>query len=63
MIRELKEYYKGKDKTYSPLALYYLIDNSLIQSSDEINELFDFVIEKTKLEQEMKNLIIYKKAL
>ena len=63
MISELKEIIKEKDGTYSPLALYYLIDNSLIQSSDEINELFDFVIEKTKLEKEIKNLVIYKKGI
>jgi len=63
MIGVLKEIIMEKDNTYSPLALYYLIDNSLIKSRDEINELFDIVIEKTKLEKEIKNLIIYKKGI
>ena len=63
IISELKEIIMEKDGTYSPLALYYLIDNSLIQSKEEINGLFDVVIEKTKLEKEIKNLIIYKKGI
>ena len=63
MVAELKEIIIENDSTYSPLALYYLIDNSLIKSKDEVNKLFDFIIEKTKLEKEIKNLIIYKKAI
>lgn len=51
------------DSTYSPLALYFLIDNQLVQNKDELNSLFDQVINKTKLDYEIKNLIIYKKAL
>ena len=52
-----------KDSTYSPLALYFLIDNNLIQDRNNINSLFDILINKTALEFEIKNLIIYKKAL
>jgi len=52
-----------KDSTYSPLALYFLIDNDLIEKNSEINSLFNILIEKTSLETEIKNLIIYKKAL
>lgn len=51
------------DSTYSPLALYFLIDNQLVQNKDELNSLFDQVINKSKLDYEIKNLIIYKKAL
>ena len=51
------------DTTYSPLALYFLIDNNLINNKNEINSLFDELINKTKLDEEIKNLIIYKKAL
>ncbi len=50
------------DSTYSPLALYFLIDNNLIDKKDA-NSLFDELIDKTQLETEIKNLIIYKKAL
>ena len=51
------------DSTYSPLALYFLIDNNLIENQNEINVLFDELINETSLDQEIKNLIIYKKAL
>jgi len=62
-ISKLKSIVKDEDNTYSPLALYFLIDNSLIENKDEVNDLFDILINKTKLETEIKNLIIYKKAL
>ena len=51
------------DTTYSPLALYFMIDNEILSENNEINKLFDQVINKTKLDKEIKNLIIYKKAL
>ena len=52
-----------KDKTYSPLALYFLIDNNIISSDKEINELFDVILKINKLDKEIKNLVIYKKGL
>ena len=51
------------DSTYSPLSLYFIIDNQLITERSKINDLFDNVIEKTSVDKEIKNLIIYKKAL
>ena len=59
----MKEIIKDKNSTYSPLGLYFLIDNNLIENGDEVNNLFDILIKKTNLEFEIKNLIIYKKAL
>jgi len=52
-----------KDSTYSPLSLYFIIDNDLITDKSKINELFDIIIEEVSMENEIKNLIIYKKAL
>ena len=52
-----------KDSTYSPLALYFLVDNKLIRDRKKINDLFDILIKKTNLDNEIKNLIIYKKGL
>jgi predicted negative regulator of RcsB-dependent stress response len=52
-----------KDSTYSPLALYFIIDNRLITDQSTVNNLFDIIIEGVTLEREVKNLIIYKKAL
>ncbi len=59
----MKEIVEERDSTYSPLALYFLIDNNLIKDRQEINGLFDILVNKVDLDQEIKNLIIYKKAL
>ena len=63
VIEELKKIIEQKNKTYSPLSLFFLIDNDLITSKAEINNYFDLIIDNIKLEKEIKNLIIYKKAL
>ena len=63
IISSMQEIVENKDPTYSPLALYYLIDNELINDMSKINSLFDILIKKTPLDNEIKNLIIYKKAL
>ena len=62
-FNNLKEIVLEKDPTYSPLSLYFIIDNDLIDDKNKINDLFDILINKTSLEEEIKNLIIYKKAL
>jgi len=62
-IDEMVNIVKSNDTTYSPLALYHLLDNNLLEDKDEINILFNELIEKTSLENEIKNLTIYKKAL
>jgi len=60
---KLIEIINEKDSTYSPLALYFIIDNEINASKEEINKYFDVMIEDTNLEKEIKNLIIYKKGL
>ena len=60
---KLKQIIKLKDATYSPLSLYFILDNELISNRSEINALFDTLISKTSLDKEIKNLIIYKKGL
>ena len=62
-IDEMVNIVKSNDVTYSPLALYHLLDNNLLEDNEETNSLFNELIEKTNLENEIKNLIIYKKAL
>ncbi|MDC0510685.1 hypothetical protein OAN73_04215 [Candidatus Pelagibacter sp.] len=62
-IQNLEEIINEKDPTYSPLSLYFIIDNKLISNQSEINSYFDILIEKTSLDEEIKNLVIYKKAL
>ena len=62
-ITNLIEIINEKDPTYSPLSLYFIIDNELISDQKQINELFDILIDQTSLDDEIKNLVIYKKAL
>ena len=60
---KLIELIKIKDPTYSPLSLYFIIDNNLVTDQSKINSLFDILIKDTSLDSEINNLIIYKKAL
>ena len=62
-IQNLVEIINEQDPTYSPLSLYFIIDNKLISNQSEINSYFDTLIEKVSLDKEIKNLVIYKKAL
>ena len=61
--KKLVEIIKEQDPTYSPLALYFIIDNKLISNDSEINSYFDVLIEEISMDKEIKNLVIYKKAL
>ena len=62
-ISQLTKLINENDTTYSPLALYFLIDNNLLDNKIKVNTLFDELINETSLDEEIKNLIIYKKAL
>ena len=62
-IEIMKDIINKKDPTYSPLALYFLIDENIQISNEEINKFFDIIIDEIKLEKEIKNLVIYKKGL
>lgn len=61
-IEQLVKIIKEKDQIYSALSLYFIIENNLVNDQKEINNFFDLVI-KSQEEKEIKNLIIYKKAL
>jgi len=63
ILNSMKEIIKDKDRTYSPLAFYYLLDNNLITSQEEINTYFDIIINEIGLDKENKNLTIFKKGL
>ncbi len=62
-IQNLIKIINEQDPTYSTLSLYFIIDNKLVTNQSEINSYFDILIEKTSLDEEIKNLVIYKKAL
>ena len=61
--KDLIQIINEKNSTYSPLSLYFIIDNDLINEKNTINNLFDVIIDETSLDTEIKNLNIYKKAL
>ena len=62
-ILYMKEIILKKDRTYSPLALYFLIDNNLNLPNSEINEYFDIIINDVSLTKSNKYLNTYKKTL
>jgi len=61
-IEQLIEIIKTKDSTYSALSLYFIIEKDLINDRKKINSFFDLVINSQE-EKEIRNLIIYKKAI
>ena len=61
--KDLVEIINKKNSTYSVMALYFIIDNDIKSSNEEINQFFDILINEVRLEKEIKNLIIYKKGL
>ena len=61
-IKKLIEIIEEKDPIYSALSLYFIIENELVSDKKEINNFFDLLI-KSQVENELKNLITYKKAL
>ena len=61
-IKQLVKIIKEKDPIYSALSLYFIIENNLVNDQKKINNFFDLVI-KSQEEKEIKNLIIYKKAM
>ena len=61
--KELIRIIEKKNLTYSPLSLYFILDNDLVSENNEINKYFDIVINISSLEKEIKYLNIYKKAI
>ena len=61
-IEQLVKIVKERDPIYSALSLYFIIENNLVNDQKQINNFFDLVI-KSQEEKEIKNLIIYKKAM
>ena len=51
------------DNFYSVLSLFLILDENLIVDEIELSNLFDQILEHNKFEEEVKNLIIFKKSL
>ena len=53
----------SNDSTYSTLSLFLIINENLTTDQKKVSSLFDHVLNNCKFETELKNLIIFKKAL
>ena len=62
-IDTLKEVIFADDPTYSTLSLFLIINQNLITDYQELSALFDHLLTKNKFSDEVRNLLIYKKAL
>ena len=62
-INLLKEVIFANDPTYSSLCLFLIINQNLITDYKELSDLFDHLLENNKFSREVRNLLIYKKAL
>ena len=62
-INILKSVIFANDSTYSPLCFFLILNQDLISDSKEISILFEHLLENNKFEKELRNLLIYKKAL
>ena len=59
----LKEVIFANDPTYSSLCLFLIMNQNLITDYKELSNLFDHLLENNKFPREVRNLLIYKKAL
>ena len=59
----LKTIIFANDSTYSPLSLFLILNENLIVEQKELLYLFDHILKNNKFEKEVRNLIIFKKAL
>ncbi len=62
-LEKLDSIILSKDKTYAPLSLYFILENNLLESKEKINQYFDIIINEIGLDEDLKNLNIYKKGL
>ena len=59
----LKNAIFANDTTYSTLSFFMILDQNLIKDYDEVTSLFDYLLANNKFDREIRNLLVYKKAL
>ena len=59
----LKAIIFANHRTYSTLSLFLILNENLVVDQEELSNLFNQVLENNKFEKEVRNLIIFKKAL
>ena len=59
----LKNLVFSNDPVYSTLSFFLILNQDLISDHQELSVLFDHLLENNKFENEVRNLLIYKKLL
>ena len=59
----LKKIIFANEPTYSTLSFFLILNQNLVTDYKELIILFDHLLDNNKFEKEVKNLLIYKKAL
>lgn len=59
----LKNIVFSNDASYSTLSFYMILSENLISDNEEVSKLFDHLLENNKFDKEIRNLLLYKKAL
>ena len=59
----LKNIVFANDPSYSTLSFFMILNQNLINEKVEIVKLFDHLIKNNKFDKEIKNLLLYKRAL
>lgn len=62
-LQILKEVVYSKDSTYSTLSLFLIANNNLIKDENELNDLFNYLLNNIKFEKDIEYLIVFKKAI
>ena len=62
-LNTLKKVIFANDPTYSTLSFFLILNQNLISDYKEISALYDHLLENNNFEEELRNLLIYKKAL
>ena len=59
----LKKVISSNDPTYSTLSFFMILNENLVNENNEVSRLFDYLLENNKFDKEIRNLLLYKKAL
>ena len=62
-LNTLKKVIFSNDPTYSVLSFFLILNQNLISNYKEISVLYDHLLANNNFEAELRNLLIYKKAL
>ena len=62
-VEILRDVIFSNDPTYSTLSFFMILNENLISSKQEVSKLFDHLLENNKFDKEIRNLLLYKKAL